>query len=61
MTRLRDFAAASPAKYRCPHRELKIDEILAEPIVKLLMAADGVDADAVRNAFKRARTRRRAS
>jgi hypothetical protein len=36
MTGSQDFAPRSAVRDQCRHREPRIDEILAEPIVKLL-------------------------
>ncbi len=44
---------------RCP--ELSLEEMLADPIVRLVMRCDGIDADAVRAVVAEARRRREAS
>jgi len=37
------------------HKELTLDELLADPIVQLVMQRDGVTADDVRQVIERAR------
>lgn len=38
-----------------PHKELTLDELLADPIVQLVMQRDGVTAEDVRKVNERAR------
>lgn len=38
-----------------PHKELTLDELLADPVVQLVMQRDGVTAEDVRQVIERAR------
>jgi hypothetical protein len=44
-----------------PERELTLDEMLSDPIVRLVMSRDGVEDDQVRKLFGHLRPRNRAA